>query len=361
MMSLCRAVKVGYVQAQRLIDFFGSAEAVWHACDEEISGVEGIRPEAAAELAEKKRGPEPEREYERIKRLGISFVSRLNSLYPKRLLTIPDPPNGLFYIGRLQDESRLSVAVIGSRSCSAYGREMSLKFARELAAAGADVVSGMAAGVDGFAHRGALNGGGKTYAVLGCGVDICYPRSNTDIYTRIPEEGAVISEYYPGEPPLPLYFPRRNRIISGLSDAVLVVEARKRSGTLITVDQALEQGREIFALPGRACDSLSFGPNNLIRNGAGLVISTENLLEDMGHGNAFALGADSTQKQQKIKNLASVPKKVYACLSLQPTDADSISELTGLPVGEIGAALTMLELKGLAVREDCSHFTAVRE
>ena len=222
-------------------------------------------------------------EAEQFRRKGIKFVTADEKEFPERLRDIPDAPSFLFYRGELPDDNLPAVAVVGSRRCSLYDREMCLKFSSRLAEAGINIISGMASGVDGFAHRGAINAGGKTTAVLGCGVDICYPAENRDIFEKLsntvekmpgilqnPTEmaknkdgekseditgknyGGIVSEYYPGDKALPYNFPQRNRIISGFADILLVVEAGKKSGTYITVDHALEQGREIFALPALA-------------------------------------------------------------------------------------------------------------
>jgi len=201
-------------------------------------------------------------------KMGVHFVSLYDSSYPHRLRDIPDAPEALFFYGRLPDDSLPSVAVIGARNCSGYGRQMAREFARELAENGIQVISGMARGIDGLAEDAAMSAGGYACSVLGCGIDTCYPRENKGLYDRCMASGCILSEYAPGTPPNPRFFPARNRIISGLSDSVIVIEAREHSGTLITVNMALEQGRDIYALPGRINDSLSYGCNLLIRDGA---------------------------------------------------------------------------------------------
>lgn len=220
-----------------------------------------------------------EKELQEFSKRGISFYSMEDSAYPKRLREIPDPPYGLFVKGRLPDPARPCVAIIGARMASAYGREQARRFAKELAENGIQIVSGMARGIDGIAERAAFDGGGVSFAVLGSGVDVCYPRENQNLYDRTVKEGGVISEYFPGMQPLAQFFPARNRIISGLAEVLLVVEARAHSGTLITVDMALEQGKEVFAIPGRVSDALSFGCNRLIRQGAGIAMEPRDILE----------------------------------------------------------------------------------
>ena len=225
------------------------------------------------------RRQEPERIEEELAGAGIGFVSALEKGFPKKLREIPDPPFGLYYKGSMPSEEEPATAIIGARLASGYGREQARRFGRQIGARGIAVISGMARGIDGISQKAALDAGGKSYAVLGCGVDICYPEENRELYERLQQEGGVLSEYPPGMQPVAKLFPPRNRIISGLSDLVLVIEARKKSGTLITVDMALEQGREVYALPGRVSDSLSDGCNRLIRQGAGPATCPEDILE----------------------------------------------------------------------------------
>jgi len=225
------------------------------------------------------RRQEPERIEEELARAGIGFVSALEEGFPEKLREIPDPPFGIYYKGSMPLENEPAAAIIGARLASGYGREQARRFGRRIGARGISVISGMARGIDGIAQKAALDAGGRSYAVLGCGVDICYPEENRELYERLQQLGGVLSEYPPGMQPIAKLFPPRNRIISGLSDLVLVIEARKRSGTLITVDMALEQGREVYALPGRVSDALSDGCNRLIRQGAGPATCPQDILE----------------------------------------------------------------------------------
>lgn len=225
------------------------------------------------------RRQEPERIEEELERAGIGFISAMEEGFPEKLRQIPDPPFGIYYKGSLPSEEEPAAAIIGARLASSYGREQARRFGRRMGARGIAVISGMARGIDGIAQKAALDADGKSYAVLGCGVDICYPEENQELYERLQQQGGVLSEYPPGMQPIAKLFPPRNRIISGLSDLVLVIEARKRSGTLITVDMALEQGREVYALPGRVSDALSDGCNRLIRQGAGPATCPEDILE----------------------------------------------------------------------------------
>ena len=219
--------------------------------------------------------------YLNLLRKDIKWTHLNRKDYPYRLKNIGDPPLILFYKGKLPDDERPCVAIVGARECSLYGEKTASMFARELSSAGVQIISGMARGVDGISQRGSISVGGNTFGVLGCGVDVIYPEENKDLFADILKDGGILSEFEPGTEPLRQYFPSRNRIISGLSDIVLVVEARKRSGTYITVTQALEQGREVFAVPGRITDALSDGCNNLIAAGAEIAVNSQTLIQDL--------------------------------------------------------------------------------
>ena len=213
----------------------------------------------------------------------IEYIRRDDPRYPGKLLHYPRMPQGLYIYGRLPDPEKKTVAIVGARTCSGYGRAEAIRFAETLAQYGVQIVSGLAYGIDAWGHQGALSGGGATFAVLGCGVDICYPASNVPVYNSIISSGGgILSEFEPGTPPNAWHFPIRNRIISALSDIVLVVEARVRSGSLITADYALEQGKTVFAVPGRNGDPLSEGCNRLITEGAVPAAAPEQLLEELG-------------------------------------------------------------------------------
>lgn len=217
--------------------------------------------------------------YHKLEEKHIRFTCIGHADYPHRLLNIPDAPYGIYYRGRLPESSRPAVATIGARNCSEYGRRMAQHFGSELAMMGVQVISGMARGIDGIGQKAALESGGYSLGVLGCGVDICYPEENRYLYDMLCRQGGVCSEYPPGTLPKNSLFPLRNRIISGLSDIVLVIEAKNRSGTLITVDMALEQGKEVYALPGRVTDALSEGCNHLLQQGAGIALSPQDMIK----------------------------------------------------------------------------------
>lgn len=284
------------------------------------------------------------KEYERMAEQGISFIPYFAAEYPRRLKDIPSPPYALYVKGRLPKEKGRCVAVVGARRCTPYGEEMALQYGKALSRAGVQVISGMARGIDGAGQRGALNGGGRTYGVLGCGVDICYPRENFGLYMDTMKEGGLISEQVPGTKPLPGYFPARNRIISALSDAVLVIEARERSGSLITADMALEQGKDVYALPGPVTSPLSTGCHRLIQQGAGILISPEDLLDEMNiHGKG-----DLQIINKNEKMLETTENLVYSCLGFIPKGVDCLVKETGLSAREVLEKLITLELQGVA-------------
>jgi DNA processing protein len=288
---------------------------------------------------------------------SMVYVSRMHPTFPPLLKEIPDPPVGLFYIGRLPDEDAPSVAVIGSRRCSEYGLTAARMISKPLASRGVTIVSGMARGTDSMAHRGAIEGGGITVAVLGCGADVCYPPENKSLRKEIIGHGCVVSEYPPGVQPFQGHFPARNRIISGLSNLVVVVEAAKKSGTLITVEQAADQGRDIMAVPGNIVSKLSEGTNRLISEGALPVTDYMDILVALGINplqNADKPNKDAAKL--KVDSLAHDEKIVYDSLTFEPVEFDRLGLLTGLPAGSLHYICTMLELKGFIKKLPGSRF-----
>jgi len=275
----------------------------------------------------------------------LRFVGRSAHGFPPLLRAIHDPPSGLFLRGAAGAEllARAAVAIVGARACSAYGAEVARMLGRELAAAGLVVVSGLARGVDGAAHRGALEAGGTTVAVLGCGIDRDYPAAHAGLAREICERGLVVSEYAPGVEPAPWRFPARNRIIAGLARATVVVEARERSGALITADLALEEGREVLACPGEITSALSAGTNALLRLGATPLTRVEDVLE------AFGLEPAAASPPQAVGRTAAL---VLERLADAPAGVDELAAATGLGAAELAGALTELELQGLVAAAD---------
>jgi len=287
-----------------------------------------------------------EREFvRRLSKRRLRFLGRSTAAFPPLLRAIHDPPVGLFVRGAADVEllAQPAVAVVGARACSAYGGHVARTLARELASAGLVVVSGLARGIDGAAHRGALEAGGLTVAVLGCGIDRDYPASHRELARGIAECGLVVSEYAPGVEPAPWRFPARNRVIAGLAAVTVVVEARERSGALITADLALEEGREVFAVPGEITSSLSKGTNALLRSGATPLTSTADVLEHFGLELESPLPPDS---------------EAAPILAHLPATADELARLTELDPGHLAAVLAELELAGVVVEGEGTYRAA---
>jgi DNA processing protein len=286
-----------------------------------------------------------------LERRGIRFLARSDPRFPSLLHAIHDPPAGLFLRGAADPAllARPAVAIVGARACSAYGATVGRLLGRELASAGLVVVSGLARGVDGEAHRGAVAGGGATVAVLGCGIDRDYPAAHARLAAEIAETGLVVSEYAPGVEPAPWRFPARNRIVAGLAEVTVVVEAREGSGALITADFALEEGREVLAVPGEITSTLSAGSNGLLRLGATPLTRPDDVLELFGLEVA----------RPDAPDLSAGARTVLERVQDEPRGADAIGRAAGLGAGEVAAALAELELAGL-VAESAGVYRGVR-
>lgn len=354
-----------------LLDRFGSPTELYSAPVSEIAEVLGS--EEKAEPFKNKNLAEADRILGQCATLGISVITLQDAAYPDRLKNIPDPPCVLYIKGRMPAfDLYPAIAVVGTRKPSAYGLYAAKTVSAELADAGVIIVSGMAAGCDSAAHSGALHAGRPTVAVLGCGPDICYPRESTLIYSDIPVHGAIVSEYPPGTAPTRLSFPRRNRIISGLSNGILVAEAPDKSGALITADLALAQGRDVYAIPGNIDSPGSSGGNRLIKQGAKLVMSAADILEDLipiygtqmslrpvppadtendpylsgGRIEVYRPAPTGEGTPAGEENGASAEERILSLLKKGYMYLDDIISATGLPSEEVNVALTMLELDG---------------
>ncbi len=294
-------------------------------------------------------------EYKNLNQKGVRFIYYGHKDYPRRLYNIQDPPMGLFVKGNLPDEDKFTVAIVGARRCSDYGRIIAEKIGSDMSKYGIQVISGMALGIDSAGQWGTLQSKGKSFAVLGCGVDICYPRENIELYDRLQYEGGIISEYMMGAEPLPFMFPLRNRIISGLADRVIVVEAKEKSGSLITVEYALEQGKDIFAVPGRICDDLSRGCNRLIKSGAAAYTCAEDLFLDLGlemdkKNGYFVKNNNLLEKEYNV---------VYSDLDVLPKSLEHIIEETGLEAHKVLEVLTQLQLKDMACEVRKNYYAKI--
>ncbi|MBO4838404.1 MAG: DNA-processing protein DprA [Lachnospiraceae bacterium] len=336
---------------RRLLSLYGDPEAVFR---EEKLPVSALRQEAVDEA--KKRLPEILKARDEAEKAGIVWVSCEEAAYPARLAALGDAPLGIFVKGKVPPEETPSVGIIGARSCTPYGRLMAERFGGELGERGLSVISGMARGIDGVAQEAALERGGASFAVLGCGADVCYPPGNRKLYDALAEKGGLLTEYPPGTPPLPHHFPLRNRLIAALSDVLLVIEAREKSGSQITVDQALEQGREVLALPGRVGDALSAGCLKLIAQGAGVLTCCGDVYEALGMdaakianaaGSASGSGAPASGPSRSGGELPAPLKQIWRHMGTDPVHVEELlaaeEELT---MGEISLRLLELETRG---------------
>lgn len=333
--------KVRNREKRKIRERVGSAKVLYYIEETELKRCME-KTEEAEGLIEARNGWDIDNEYEKLKRAGILFLPYFHPKYPKELKCLATPPYAMYLKGNLLSEQTVKVAIVGARGCSPYGERMAIEFGEELAAHGIDIISGMARGVDGAGHRGALNVGGRSYAVLGNGVDICYPKDHLGLYIDLQERGGILTEFPPGTMPLPQYFPARNRIISALADVVLVMEAKQKSGSLITADQALELGKDVYALPGPINSSLSEGCNRLIKQGAGILLSPKDLLEELR-----IFGEEDVKKKLKNKiMLESQENMVYSCLGLYPKNINQLVEETQMQISELVNQLISLQLKG---------------
>ena len=344
---------LGAVKIKKLYDYMGSYKKIYNIERKELESC-GLFKESEILFFEERKSymDSVRRQLEQLEKKGIRFIAHFDPDYPKRLLSIYGYPMGLCVNGQLPEEEKPAVAIIGARNCTNYGRQMAQSLARELSAAGISIISGLAYGIDGAGHEGALEAGQETYGVLGCGINVCYPKENYGLFSQMIKCGGILTEFMPDEAPKPQNFPMRNRIISGLSDTILVIEAREKSGSLITANLGLEQGKEIFALPGRVTDPLSAGCNRLISEGAGVLLSPETVLEYFKLQNGKIL-----RVHEKNKNgLAKKEKMVYSCLDLQPKNLEEIVSCSGLSVSECMSVLLELELKGSIIQTSHQYY-----
>ncbi len=348
---------------RNLLRMFGTARNIYYAEEKILLSDEAGRAGKKAAAWRREQAGDMEEivfSYEaRLAEKNITYVALCDETYPKLLSNIYDPPVVLFCKGKTEWlQTDMAIGIVGARSPSVYGREAAGFFAGRLAAEGITVVSGLASGIDAEAHKGAIRANGRTIGVLGSGINLCYPKSSYNLYEEMSKEQLVISENGLDEAPLSFYFPLRNRIISGLSKGVLVVEARKKSGSLITADQALEQGRNVYAVPGRAFDKLSEGTNHLIKMGAALADTPEDILQDILPESEGKTDIRKDIFENSLENeLAPLEKIVYSGLSLEPVYIDDIILMTKYPVTDVLHALFSLEKKGLIKQPAKGYYT----
>ena len=347
--------EIGDRTIEKLILTFGSEQAVYEAAKKDLGKVlDEDRKKAVRDFTERW---DLQGAYEKLLDRKIRLFTCRDRAYPDRLRKLKHPPYGIYCIGNLPEEEKPAAAVIGARECSEYGSFVAKAFAGRLAEAGISIISGMARGIDGIAQQGAIDAGGVTYAVLGCGVDICYPASNRRLYEEIlAAGGGILSVFTPGTGPQKRNFPERNRVVAGLSDILLVVEARQKSGTWITVDMALEQGKSVYAVPGRLTDRLSDGCNLLIRQGAGIALSPEDLVQEMQiltnrGGMSLQESEERTEPQE-----AKTEEEIYKFLDFSPRTADELLKQMreagkNVELSEVLSELILLCMEGKARQE----------
>jgi len=347
-LTLAHTPGLGLVGANRLLGHYGGIEAILSAGARELQARTGLRAAVAQALAKQAARPKAQRELTLIRRAGYHCLPWDDPAYPALLREISDPPLILYGRGDLQALTQGAIAVVGARAATVYGQKIAAGMAAGLAAAGFTVVSGGALGIDSAAHQGALGvTGGRTVAVLGCGLDIAYPPQNGKLFAAIARNGLLLSEYPPDTPPEPFRFPARNRIISGISSGCVVIEAARRSGSLITAELALEQGREVFAVPGRVDTGKSEGCHRLIQEGAKLVHRVEDILGEMAASPLAGGGATQPETGGLDDSGGSEEERqLLAALDTYPRDIEEIIAACTLPAHRINALLLELELKG---------------
>ncbi len=332
---------LGTLSKRNLLEAFGSAQEVFRASDKYLNYI--LEERKCKLLSEARKMVEIEKAFEDLLKSGIQFVCYHQADFPEKLLTIPDAPFSIYYKGRLPENEIPAVAIIGARECSGYGEYVATELGKLLGLSGIQVISGMAKGIDGISQWAALEAGGISFGVLGCGVDVCYPKSNQKVYEQLVCRGGILSTYPPGTLPKRQLFPPRNRIVSGLADVLVVIEARQKSGTSITVDMALEQGRDIYAVPGRVTDRLSDGCNKMIKDGAHVFLSPEDFLMDLQELlplkrncakdiNYSKLNNYISNKTENIQGICDEPvddlaKQIVSVLDFYPKSLDEIAIL----------------------------------
>lgn len=357
---------IGNKTIEALLTYTGSYEEIWELTEAQLSANPlHLSAKQIHEIIDSKNKARILSGYEKMIKKNIQFLYPYHSDFPDNLKNIYNPPQGIYVLGSLPNPTVSTIAVVGARTCSEYGRYVARKISTALAKYGFQIISGMAKGIDSIAHKGAIDEGGATFAVLGCGVDICYPQECRDICNIMStNSNGIISEYPPLTPPKSGFFPLRNRIISALSDAVVVIEAKDKSGSLITADIALEQGKDVYALPGRVTDSLSHGCNRLIKQGAGIILSPDEFIKDLlsNYNISSAQFVNADSEFQIVKNedvsLTNIDKKILSNLSLTPKSLTVLQIETNLSFGELSTSLLNLTIKGY-VRQNDNYYNLI--
>lgn len=347
---------VGPVRLRALRQYFGNLETAWRASEPDLLAA-GLDQRTTANLIKERQTRDLDQMLHDLDGLGAVALTLDDPDYPALLRELPDAPPVLYVKGYLADSDRWSVAVVGTRRASVYGRDMTYQLIPPLVQAGITIVSGLALGIDAAAHKATLDAGGRTIAVLGCGIDQIYPPEHRQLASAVMEHGALITEFPPGTPPEGKNFPVRNRIISGLTLGVLVVEAPPGSGALVTADFAAEQGRDVFCVPGNVTSKNSIGPNQLIQSGAKLVLNAQDIMDELN------LTPTTIQTRTEIREVAPgspVEATLLHCLGDEPLHIDDICQIAGLPITQVSSALALMELKGMVRRLDGMQFSRAR-
>lgn len=346
----------GRKKIQILWDYFGNLEDIFCSKEHTLQQVPGISDKEQKVLQQDRNYALWQEKLYHLQKRNIRFIWRQDREYPDRLASLSDPPFALYVRGELPEDDKPTVAIVGAREASYEGKEIARTFGRELAENGIRIISGLARGIDVTAQRGALEiPAGRTYGVLGTGIDVCYPRNHIETYMQVIQQGGLVSEYGPGTPGRAGMFAVRNQIISGLADGILVVEARENSGSLITAETGLDQGKEIFVIPGSILNPSYRGSNRLLQEGACLVTQVRDILDGLG----IFYDEDISMKKKKIEVMLETPEKiVYASLGFDPIHISDLAERTGLPVTDVMDSLGNLERKQL-IRMVGNHYYAL--
>ena len=346
-LALCTVPNVGPIRFISLVKHFGSPEAVLSASEKKLAEFPDVGPTIASNIKRKVDWMVAEKQLELMEKNKVRLLTFKDQTYPENLKSIYDPPPFLFIKGEIGEDDKNAIAIVGSRAASLYGKQIAEKIGRELAKIGITIISGLAWGIDSIGHLSALEENSRTIAVFGSGLDVIYPPQNGKLVERIIRKGAILSEFFLGTKPEKQNFPRRNRLISGLSLGVVIVEAGARSGALLTAKHALEQNREVFAVPGNIGAKTSEGTNELIKQGAKLVTSVEDILEELKMITPLQQ-KEKSKIEKDLSQLSEVEKNIYNLIKEEPHHIDKIAQNTNVTTSQALSALLSLELKGLA-------------
>ncbi|NLE09715.1 MAG: DNA-protecting protein DprA [Dehalococcoidales bacterium] len=346
---------VGRVKINVLEKYFSNIESAWNAPSHELK-LAGLDDTVIQSIVSARKEISLDEELEKLNKSGVQAFSYKEDGYPLKLKEVYDYPAVIYVKGTFMPEDEYGISVVGARKATPYGRQVTEEITTDLARAGITVISGLARGIDTIAHKSALAAGGRTIAVFGCGPDIVYPPENTELAKRIGENGVIVSEYPLGTRPRPEYFPRRNRIMSGMSLGVLVVEAGESSGAMITANMALEHNREVFAVPGSIFSPVSKGTNRLIQEGAKLVTGYRDICEELN----ISVAAHQMEMKEMVP-ASDTEEWLLKQLGREPVHIDEICRLSGLPVSTVSSTLAMMELKGMVKQVSVMNYSLTRE